>query len=410
MERFIISSETVLPISSPPIIKGSVFVDKGKIEDVGSTEELLRKYRDIKRIDLGRGILLPGFINAHVHLELGWITKKIKRSGGFGLWLGQVIKALREERTEEEIEASVRDGINELIESGVTTVGEISSFGLDRYPLKESGLRAVLFVELFDRHKDFWNLFGFEKNEVFEERPFPHAPYSCSPEFLKTVIDFSRKNHIPIGIHLAESREEVKFIRGEKNVFEAKIFPMVGREVFQRSKAPSPFGYLKALGFFNETKVTAVHMVHISKEEASEIPDYSIGVVMCPRSNLFLGVGLPPVLQYRGYERIGIGTDGLSSNLNLNIFEELRSFYLLFSKRLGQRASFLTVYLATLGGARALFLEDRIGSIEKGKEADLIFLKPRYTFSDPYLSVISSCKEDLKLVMVRGREIHSKPR
>lgn len=410
MKKILISSETVLPISSPPINRGAILIVDGRIRDIGKSSILKKRYKNIRSLDLGNGTLLPGFINAHTHLELGWIRNRIGRFSGFIDWLQQIIKAKMQTIKREEIEKSVEEGIGELVKSGVTTVGEISSYGgLDKPLLKRSGLRTVLFSELFDWHGNFWEIFSFEKSNTFEERPFPHAPYSCSPDFLKKVLRFYYKKRIPIGIHLAESPDEVKFVRGEKNGFEKKILPMIGREPFLREKAISPLQYLSKLKFFEKTMVTVVHMVQVLPEDIEEINKRDIGIVLCPRSNLFLKVGAPPVKHYINIERIGIGTDGLSSNINLDFFEELRFFYLTFTKSLGEKASFFTIYLATLGGAKGLFLEDRIGSIEKGKEADLIFLDMRNSSSsDPYLSVISACKNDVKLVMVRGEVIYQK--
>ncbi|MBI4228549.1 MAG: amidohydrolase family protein, partial [Deltaproteobacteria bacterium] len=160
--------------------------------------------------------------------------------------------------------------------------------------------------------------------------------------------------------------------------------------------------------FFNKIRVTTVHMVQVRPEEIEEIKKYDIGVVICPRSNHFLKVGTPPIRHYSNLERIGIGTDGLSSNFNIDFLEELRFFYLITSKILGKDGAFFTVYAATLGGARSIFLEDKIGSIEKGKDADLIFLCPENAYADPYLSVISSTKRDLKLSMVRGNVVYSR--
>lgn len=406
MERILIASETVLPISSPPINKGAVLIVDGRIRDLGEASSLKKKYKNIKPIELRNGILLPGFISAHTHLELGWLKNRIVKFGGFTGWLQQIIRAKMQMIKREEIEKSIEEGINELLESGVTTVGEISSYGgLDKPLLKRSGLRTILFSELFDWHGDFWEIFSYEKGETFEERPFPHSPYSCSPDFLRKVLKFYHKKKIPIGIHLAESPDEVKFLKGERNGFDRKILPMIGKEPFLREKAITPFQYLNRLKFFEGTKVTAIHMVHVLPEEIEEINNCDLGIVLCTRSNFFLKVGAPPVKHYKNLERIGIGTDGLSSNLNLDFFEELRFFYLTFAKSLREKATFFTIYLATLGGAKALFLEDRIGSIEKGKEADLIFLDSENVSLDPYLSVISCCKKDVKLVMVKGKII-----
>ena len=409
MSKILLAAKMILPISSPPMKEGALLIAEGKIKEIGEGKKLRKRYSRINNIELGNGILLPGFVNAHTHLELGWIKRKIGNFNGFIEWLEQIIKAKQIDTKREEIEKSIRKGIKSLIVNGVTTVGEVSSYGgIDKPLLKKSGLRTVLFIELFDRHADFWKNLTFEKEELFEERPFPHAPYSCSADFLKKLVRFQRKTRIPSGIHLAESPDEVKFLRGYKNGFEKRIFPLIEKENFHRIKADSPFKYLKKLKFFYRSKVTAVHMVQVHPAEIEEIKKDDIGVVICPRSNYFLKVGAPPFKHYSDLDRIGIGTDGLSSNFNFEFFEELRFFYLTSNKILGMDASFFTVYAATLGGAKSIFLEDKIGSIEKGKDADLIFLGPANAYTDPYLSVISSTNKDLQLSMVRGKVIYSK--
>ena len=166
--------------------------------------------------------------------------------------------------------------------------------------------------------------------------------------------------------------------------------------------------YARNMGLFDNTKITAIHMVQVSESEAEEMRGRGAGIILCPRSNMFLQVGSPPVGYYADNERLGLGTDGLSSNYNLNYFEELRFLHLLMSQAVGRSAAYKSVYAATLGGAGALFIEDRVGSIEPGKEADLIFLDPENESADPYLSVISSDGCNLGLVMVGGSILYSR--
>lgn len=409
MKKFLISADTILPISSEPLKDSALVVEDGKIKDIGKASQLRKEYKAIKEINLGKGILLPGFINAHTHLELGWIKNKIGGFKGFTQWLKQIIGAKREGISNNEIEASVSEGIKSQISSGVTTIGEISSYdGLDIPILKKSGLRTVLFREAVDSKETTLDFNNFEKTNLFEERLFPHAPYSCSPELLEKVLKSSKKNKIPLGIHLAESREEIGFVNRKANSIENKIFPLIEKESFKREKADTPFEYLKTHGFFGNNKVTTIHMVQVKQDEVNEIKNLNVGIVLCPRSNLFLQVGIPPLKEYATLKRVGLGTDGLSSNYNLNFFEEIRVLHLLWSEALGKEASFETVHASTLGGAGALFLEDQIGSIEIGKEADLIFLNTHNESQNPYLSVVSSTDENLELLMVRGKILYSK--
>lgn len=409
MKKFLISADTILPISSEPLKDSALVVVGSKIKDVGQAHQLRKKYKGIKELNLGQGILLPGFINAHTHLELGWIKKRIGKFKGFTQWLQQIIGAKREVITNKEIESSISEGIESQISSGVTTIGEISSYdGLDIPVLKKSGLRTVLFREVVDSKEMTVDFEKFEKTDLFEERLFPHAPYSCSPGLLEKVLKSYKKTKIPIGIHLAESREEIDFVNRKANKIENEIFALIDKKSFKRKKADTPFEYLKSHGFFDKTKVTTIHMVQVTPDEAKKINDLDIGIVLCPRSNLFLQVGAPPLKEYAALKRVGVGTDGLSSNYNLDFFEELRVLHLLWSNSLGKEASFQTVHAATLGGAGALFLEDRVGSIEIDKEADLIFLNSKNESGNPYLSVVSSTNENLELLMVGGKVLYSK--
>jgi len=409
MKKLLISADTILPVSSEPLKDSALIIKDGKIQDIGRTSQLRKKYKGTNEINLGEGALLPGFINAHTHLELGWIKKRIGGFKGFTQWLRQIIGAKKEGVSNREIEDSVARGIKAQIKSGVTTVGEISSYGgLDIPILKKSGLRVVLFREAVDSKEGMLDFDTFETSDLYEERLFPHAPYSCSPGLLENTLDSHRKNKRPLGIHLAESKEEIEFVNRKANSIESEIFPLLDKKSFKRKKANTPFEYLKNLGFFDHGGVTTVHMVHVGSEEIKEIKNLDIGIVLCPRSNLFLQVGVPPLKQYAKLKRVGLGTDGLSSNYNLDFFEEIRVLHLLYSDALGKEASYEAVYSATLGGAGALFMEHRIGSIEIGKEADLIFLNSKGESKNPYLSVVSSTTDNLDLVMVGGKILHSK--
>ncbi len=409
MGKLILTAETVLPLSSKPLKNASVLISDGKIREIGKSAALRKRFKGVIERDLGNGILLPGFVNAHTHLELGWMFKRLRSFRGFTGWLAQIIKEKRLGVADGEITESVEEGIRANIRSGVTTVGEISSYGgMDIPLLKSSGLRTVLFREILDSNEGAADFSSLEKGALFEERLFPHSPYSCSPGVLKKSLRSHRRNGVPLGIHLAESADEVRFVRGEENNIEKKIFPLINKTPFKKHSADSPVSYLWKVGLLDGVRVTLVHMVQVSGEEARELCEIDAAVVLCPRSNFFLQVGAPPVKEYAGFNRIGIGTDGLSSNYNLDFFEEMRFLHLLMSQSLGRRAAYVTVYAATLGGARALYIEDKTGSIEPGKEADLIFLKNGSGSGDPYLSVISSAAQDVGMVMVRGEIIHAR--
>ena len=409
MHNRILTAETLLSLESEPLYGSSVVISNSSIIDIGPKNNIKQKYKNFTEIDLGKGILLPGFINGHVHLEIGWIQKKIGNFNNFTEWLIQIIDSKADEKvTDELIKHSVKDGLSTLIESGVSTVGEISSYvGLDKELIVDSGLRAIIFEELFDRHMDFIDHKKYVRENIVETRPFPHAPYSCSPELLKKIFELSINNKVAIGIHLAESKDETLFVRNEPNKIEDQIYPLIKKQKYKRPVAKSSFDYIKKYDNDLISDLTIIHAVNVSNEEIDEINKNNIGVIICPRSNQYLQVGIPPLAKLTELKRLGLATDGLSSNHNLDYFEEMVTLYTLLSDLNNCHPSFQTVYSATLGGARALFIEDRVGSIEIGKKADLIFISYDEEPDDPYLHVIFAGKDRLEVNIVDGKIIYS---
>lgn len=404
----ILSAEIILPIDSVPLYDGSVAISGNEVVDLGSKHVIRQKYKDFTEIQLGKGVLLPGFINGHVHLELGWMQDRIGEFEDFTQWLALIINLKADnEVTDELIKQSVREGLLTLIGTGVSTVGEISSYdGVDKDIICNSGIRAVIFEELLDRHIDVVSNKKYEVGRLVETRPFPHAPYSCSPELLKKIFSLANGSGVSVGIHLAESEEESHFVRNEANKIEQQIYPLINKEKYRRPFAENPLDYIKKYNDKMQADLTIVHATHLSDQEVEELKEKNVGVIVCPRSNKNLKVGVPPLAELTKLKRLGLATDGLSSNHSLDYFEEMRTLYELLSHLNNCHASFQTVYMATLGGARSLFIEDRAGSIEAGKKADLIFISYDEKPDDPYLYVIYAGKDKLKMNMVNGKVIH----
>lgn len=404
--KYIFSSDIILPVSSEPLHGCSVAVRSGKIVAIGTSCSISRNFSGYKRIKLGRGILLPGFVNAHVHLELEWMKKSIREFTNFTQWLKYVISAREKNINASLVKNSVEKGIRELTNSGVTTVGEISSFdGADGEILKKSGIRTVLFKELIDRENIPQQSFDFSRShDRLEIRPFPHAPYSCTPELISKIISISAEEDIPFSMHLAESPVETDFINKKPNEFENYIFPMIGRNTFSRHYADSPVEYLfRGFKDLYKTRFTAVHMVQVNTNDVGCMRNFDVGIVLCPRSNVMLGVGEPPIELYSGFRRIGIGTDSPLSNWNLDYIEEMKCFFETAVKHKIANAAEFTVYASTLGGARALFIDKTTGSIEKGKDADLVFIRTEENPDNYYEQVVHSDSTDIKFVMAGGK-------
>lgn len=410
MEKFLLAADVVIPVSSEPIRNGAVVVDRGRIVDIGTSGEIEAAYPGLQRIKTPNSIILPGFVNAHAHLELGWTKGKITGFEDFTGWLERLITLKAGGIDQDLVEDSMRMGLRDVIESGVTTVGEISSLDFGgREILKDSGMRIIVFLELFDRISNRLPSLQFQSENLYEERPFPHAPYSCGPEFLDAVFSCARENAIAVGIHLGESPDEVDFLKNLPNEFERKIFPLIKKKTFKRPGAETPTRYIDGFLRGGDIRLSAVHMVQVAAEDMEIIRSAGIGVILCPRSNVLLNVGKPNLRQMCGYERVGLGTDGLSSNFDLDFFREIRFLHDIMVEQGIPQSTRLAVYFATLGGARALFIEEKTGSLEIGKSADIICVDHGGEVgSDPYFRIVSSNPQNLQFSMVGGNFIYRK--
>ncbi len=400
----------MIPVSSEPIRDGAVVVDGGRIVDIGTSDRIETDYPGLQKIRRPNSVILPGFVNAHAHLELSWTGGKIRGFEDFTGWLERLITLKAGGVDQDLAEDSIRKGIRDVIESGVTTVGEISSLDFGgREMLRSSGMRIIAFLELFDRISSRLSSLEFESGDLYEERPFPHAPYSCGPELLEAVFTRARKTAVATGIHLGESPDEVDFLKNLPNEFERKIFPLIKKETFKRPRADTPTHYINRFLRGKDVKLSAVHMVQVVDEDMEIIRSADIGIILCPRSNVFLKVGKPNLGRMLDHERVGLGTDGLSSNSDLDFFREIRFLHDIMVEQGIRQSARLAVYFATLGGARALFIEEKTGSLEIGKSADIICVDYEGEIApDPYSSVVSSKPEDLQFSMVGGNFIYRK--
>jgi cytosine/adenosine deaminase-related metal-dependent hydrolase len=381
----ILSARYVLPVTSPIIKDGAVYVSNGVIKDIDKLSRLVKRYK-IDVIELGRGILMPGFINGHVHLELGAMQAKLDPKDDFPSWILEIIRerlTLSRKKASEAIET----GINTLLNSGVVGVGEISSLGIDKQYLQNSHLYTVLFKEVMSYRKLIKETYS--ASPYMEERPFAHAPYSTSSE---VYIELS-KRFDSYGTHISESIDENKLVIGEQNNFIKRLSPLVRRKPLMKMSR-SPVDYISKLGFLNK-KATLVHCVHIDKQDFYTISHQDAGIILCPRSNAYLGVGLPNIELLYNYPRLGLGTDGLSSNYSLDMMDEIRFLYLIARPILKSKAESFVINTATIGGARALFIEDKLGSIDIGKLAGLIYLDIDVA-KNIYLSIINTPSSAIK--------------
>lgn len=273
--------------------------------------------------------------NAHTHLELGWLAPY--RPSVTGVPFMEWITALIERRTrlgadwDKLAEKAIEAGIQTLLKSGTTTIGDISATGKSIKPLLESGLQGVVYVEVIGpRAADADERLARVKGIIDQWRPKErngmrigltiHAPYSTHPDLWKKALAYARAEALPLCIHAAESPEEMEFLThgtGPMAEFNGRVgadFP---------APMTTPIRYLEDLGAL-ALKPLLVHAVQVNDDDLRRIKASGANVVHCPRSNLLLRCGRMPLEKYLMLNiPVYLGTDSLGSSPSLNIFDEL---------------------------------------------------------------------------------------
>ncbi|MEO8881762.1 MAG: amidohydrolase family protein [Gemmatimonadaceae bacterium] len=368
----------VLPISSPPIRDGTVAELGGRIVYVGPRANAPDGQGEIDR-DLGNCALLPGLINAHTHLELT-AFRGLLEDLSFRDWIARLQGAKVAVMTPERFLDSARWGIAEGLRAGITTFADTCDSGMVLEAMRERGVRGIMYQEVFSPSADpkavsdaAARLAGqLARHDAFETDlqhvgVSPHAPYTVSDPLFALVARSGRK----IAIHIAESDAEHRFVSEGEGPFadahRARGFPVARR-------AESPIALLEKLGVL-DAKPLLIHCVRVSDSDIAAIASSESTIAHCPISNAKLGHGIAPLLEMLDAGiAVGLGSDSMAANNRMHLLEESRTAVLAQRIRVSRPDALpaaRAIELATLGGARALGLADRVGSLEVGKEADL---------------------------------------
>lgn len=378
------------------IIRGNGLIQVNVPNDSGLPQD--------NAIDCSNCLIMPGLVNAHTHAAMSllrgiaddlpldqWLNNYIfpseaKHAGPEFVYLGTCLSAM------------------EMALNGVTTFAD-GYFHMENaaQAALDVGLRAVVAQGILDvptpdapvpgswRKRADTFLAGCPTDSLIARALFCHSPYLCSAETLQAAGALSREHDILLFCHVSETAQEV--------------------EEIQRQHGARPVEHLRRLGILGRDFV-AVHAVHVSDAEQEMLAESGTGIVHCPESNMKLASGAAPVQDFlaKGMT-VAIGTDGPASNNNLDLFEEIRSASLMAKLITGdpQALDARTVLrMATIDGARVLGMEDRIGSLQPGKLADLIVINLNRPHLTPLYDAISHLAyaargTDVRHVMVNGR-------
>jgi 5-methylthioadenosine/S-adenosylhomocysteine deaminase len=424
----LLTARYVLPVTAPYIEDGAVLVRDDGIVEVGRVDDLTARYPEEEVRDFGLAALLPGFVDLHTHLEYS-IFRGLVDDLPYSEWK---VSLLEKERrlTDEDWSTSATLGVLEAIQSGITTVADITSRGCSVEAVCEAGMRAVVYREvatmdrklvsaaIADAIADMADWRTRADGHPVAIGIAPHAPYSCHPQVYRAVGELARHEGLPVATHLAGSQDEYDFVKWGKSAMAIDV-----QDAGDWDESPwmptgvSPVRYLMQYGIFDVPNFLAIHCVHVDDSDIDVLRSYDAAIAYCPRCNAKLGMGIAPLKRYmdRGV-RIGIGTDSPAAANTVDMFDEMRIGLLLQRAASLDVASFTAarmIRMATIWGARALRMEDRIGSLEAGKQADVVAvdlsLSHQIPTQDPAGAIVHTAnQENVMMTMVDGRVIYDR--
>lgn len=325
--------------------------------------------------DLGPGLLMPGLVNAHTHLELSFLAEFIEKpQGDFMGWLETLVN-LRPGYDRGQAKEAARQAAQFAAEQGTVLAGDITNTGRAAWAWAEAGVSVISFFEAVGpaRAEPPQPEMKWDGNYFSAQAVASHAPYSVPSWRQQALKKLSASIPLPLSIHLAESRAEVEFFAGQGEEG-ARMDEFMVRRGLQKAdmdlRADTPLAHLISLGLV-DAQTMLVHGVQLTPEELAQVAKLGASLCLCPRSNIGLtgAVADAPAALKAGVN-LALGTDSLASSPDLSIWAEMRKL----KERYLQLDPEAVLSMATMGGAKALGLSEHFGLIAPGYCAPLVYV------------------------------------
>jgi 5-methylthioadenosine/S-adenosylhomocysteine deaminase len=401
-----LAARWVLPVDGSPIANGAVLIDAdGRIAAVGP-DAAVPAPEGVPRRTFPDAAIAPGFVNTHTHLELTGFEGQVE-DDDFSVWIRR-LRELKDRRPAEEYLAAAERGLRDAWAAGVTTVADTGDRGVVIRALAECGGSGVAYQEVFGPHPEQAreSLAGLEA-KVAELRSLesarvrlgvsPHAPYTVSGPLYRAVGAFARSERLPVAVHLAESPAETQLLRAAAGPF---------AEAWERRGIPlpplpgrSPVAWLEQHGVLGP-ETLCIHVVQVDAEDVARLAGAGVAVAHCPGSNRRHGHGDAPLGRFLAAGlRVGLGTDSVASVACLDLLAEARA-----ARALGGLSWSDALALVTREGARALGLEDELGTLAPGKWGDTVVMELAGGGA-PAEEIMNSGTEAVVATYVGGRQV-----
>ena len=355
-------------------LDGILAIKESQIVYVGQENQEILKQAD-QIIDYQGAWIMPGLVNCHTHSAMTGL-RGIRDDSNLHEWLEDYIWPAEAQFTPEMTTKAVKEALTEMLQSGTTTFNDMyNPNGVDIEKIyeavKASKMRCYFSPTLFSseaettaetiaRTRAVIEIIKDYQDPNFKVMVAPHSPYSCSRDLLEASLELAKEENIPLHIHVAETQEESGI-----------ILKRYGKR---------PLAFLDELGYLDYKAVFA-HGVELNEAEIIRLADSQVAIAHNPISNLKLASGIAPVVQLQqAGVPVGIATDSVASNNNLDMFEEGRTAALLQKMKNGDASQFpieTALKALTIEGAKVLGMEDEIGSLEVGKQADFLVIQPQ---------------------------------
>ena len=355
-------------------LDGILALENSQIVYVGQENQEILKQAD-QIIDYQGAWIMPGLVNCHTHSAMTGL-RGIRDDSNLHEWLEDYIWPAEAEFTPEMTTKAVKEALTEMLQSGTTTFNDMynpNGVEIEKIyeAVKASKMRCYFSPTLFSSDMEttdetisrtravIGTIKGYQ-DPNFKVMVAPHSPYSCSRELLEASLNLAKEEDIPLHIHVAETKEESGI-----------ILKRYGKR---------PIAFLDELGYLDHQAVFA-HGVELNEAEITRLADSQVAIAHNPISNLKLASGIASIIQLqKAGVPVGIATDSVASNNNLDMFEEGRTAALLQKMKSGDASQFpieTALKALTIEGAKVLGMEDEIGSLEVGKQADFLVIQPQ---------------------------------
>jgi 5-methylthioadenosine/S-adenosylhomocysteine deaminase len=414
-------ADWVLPVAMEPVRDGAVMVDvEGRIAAVGP-RAAIEPPEGAEVVELGEAALLPGLVNVHAHPELAHFRGALEDLR-FRDWILRLVGTKRAALREEDFGVAARWTMVESLRAGTTTLAATESSAAAVHALKEAGMRGIVYREVFgpDPAQCEESMAGLreavdrlraEETELVRIGVSPHAPYTVSDALFSAASRYARDEGLAMAVHAAESGIERELVAHGEGDFAPGLR---ARGIGTPTRGQSTIEMFERLGVL-DAQPLLIHCVLLDADDIWRVTDHGCAIAHCPVANARLGHGIAPYPELReAGVRVGLGTDSVGSNNRLDLLEEARFASLLHRGRMASH-DFLSpddlLRLVTLDGARALGLEERIGTLEPGKDADLCAVSLAAPHVRPVHHPVAALFHaargtDVVLTVVRGRVLY----